>query len=333
MAATGHLSRQLDTTALRWQWALDAASSALDAGFATLPAAELSRRRQALVHERHDIAALLRQSAALVGVETEPWLPPGHVTPEMLGLHSPARACIFDLEGVLTDSGVFHALAWSEALDPLLLSLADETDRRFAPFDPDGDYRLCFDGRPRLDGIRVFLESRGLHLPEGAPSDPPSAATVHGVARRKGELLATRLAHRSVAALTDARRYLLAAGYAHLGRAVVSASMTALPMLEVADLSQLVDVRVDAETIRSEHLRPRPHPDVLLSACTALGVAAEQAVSLTHSGAGVVACREAGIPAIGIARGVQAERLRGFGAEQVVPSLSALLDRGLRVAA
>ena len=260
-------------------------------------------------------------------------MPPARVTLDMLGLHAPAKACIFDLEGVLTDSGALHAAAWAEALDPLLQSLSDEADLRFEPFDRGADYSLCFEGRTRLDGIRTFFETRGLHLPEGGPSDPASAATLYGVARRKGAALEHRLADRGLAALGHAHRYLLAAGYAQLGRAVVSASTTAHPMLEVAGLSQLIDVRVDADTIRAEELRPRPSPDVLLCACDELGVAPAEAVSLTHSGAGIVAARSAGIPAIGIASGAQAERLRGFGAEQVAPSLSSLLERGLRAGA
>jgi beta-phosphoglucomutase-like phosphatase (HAD superfamily) len=315
---------ELDTIALRWHDALDAASRALDADSDVLPAAELGERRQALARDRQEIPELLTRVASALGVDPKPWLPPQPISARMLGLDSAAKACIFDLDGVLTDSGILHAVAWAEALDPLLVTLADTTPWALAPFDHETDYVLYFDGRTRLDGIRMFLEGRGLHLPE---------ATVQDIARRKGELLEGRLAHRGIAALADARRFLQAAGYAHLGRGVVSASMTALPMLEVAQLVQLVDVRVDAATIRAEHLHPRPSPDLLLAACAELGVAPSEAVSLTHSGAGIVACRAAGMPAIGIASGDEADRLRDYGAEQVVPSLSGLLAPELRTAA
>lgn len=325
--------RELDTIAMRWQGALDAGARALDANAKTLSHAEMIERRHALEAERREIPAALSSLAAALGVYPKPWLPAQPVTPSMLGLESRARACIFDLDGVLTDSGALHAAAWAGTLDPLLQSLAHTTPYALAPFDSATEYSLYFDGRTRLDGIRLFLESRGLHLPEGTRTDPPSAATVRGIARRKGELLEGRLAHRGLAALADARRFLLAAGYAHLGRAVVSASTTALPMLEVAQLVQLVDVRVDAETIRAEHLHPRPAPDLLLFACAELGVAPEEAVSLTHSGAGVIACQAAGMPAIGIASGHEADRLRDYGAEHVVGSLSGLLARELRNAA
>jgi beta-phosphoglucomutase-like phosphatase (HAD superfamily) len=316
--------RELDTIALRWQDALDAASSALDANTRMLPPRQLSRRRRALARDRREIPVSLSRLAAALGIRPSPWLPRSPITPRMLGLGSSARACIFDLDGVLTDSGALHAAAWAETLDPLLESLAQTTPWALAPFDRTTDYVLYFDGRTRLDGIRLFLESRGLHLSE---------ARVREVARRKGELVEGRLEHLGITALADVRRFLLAAGYAHLGRAVVSASTTAAPMLEVAQLEQLVDVRVDAATIRAEHLHPRPSPDLLLAACAELGVDPGDAVSLTHSGAGVVACTAAGMPVIGIASGDDAERLRNFGANQVVPSLSSLLPPGLRAAA
>lgn len=315
---------ELDTVALRWQEALDAGSRALDANVKNLPPPEMRARRQALAVERREIPAVLAGLAAALGLEQRPWLPATPVTARMLGLDSRARACIFDLDGVLTDSDALHAAAWAETLDPLLQSMAHSTPWALAPFDRETDYVLCFDGRTRLDGIRLFLESRGLHLPE---------ETVQDIARRKGELLEGRIAHRGIAALANARRFLQAAGYAHLGRAVVSASTTALPMLEAAHLAQLVDVRVDAATIRAEHLRPRPSPDLLLAACDELGVAPAEAVSLTHSGAGVIACRAAGMAAIGIATGEEGERLRDYGAERVLPSLSGLLAPELRAAA
>ncbi len=314
----------MDTLTLRWQEALDAGSRALDANGDVLPPQEMSERRQALAEDRRETSALLSSVATALGITPKPWLPAGPVSPHMLGLDSEVRACIFDLDGVLTDSGALHAAAWAETLDPLLQSLERTTPWALALFDRETDYVLYFDGRTRLDGIRMFLESRGLHLPQ---------STVYDVARRKGELLEGRMAHRGIAALADARRFLQAAGYAHLGRAVVSASMTALPMLEVAQLVQLVDVRVDAATIRAEHLHPRPSPDLLLAACAELGVAPSEAVSLTHSGAGIVACRAVGMSAIGIASGEEAERLRDYGAEQIVPSLSGLLAPQLRTAA
>jgi HAD superfamily hydrolase (TIGR01509 family) len=135
---------------------------------------------------------------------------------------------------------------------------------------------------------------------------------------------------RGVTALPGARRYLEAAGHAGLQRAVVSASASTGPMLELAGLSTLVESSVDADVIRVEHLRARPAPDMLVAACRRLGVSPERTVTLTHSPAGVAAGRSAGVSVIGVGRGRRGELLRGFGAEHVVGSVDDLLDRRLR---
>ena len=243
----------------------------------------------------------------------------------MLGLPATVEACLFDLEGVLTDSALLHALAWGEVFDDLLLRLADKTGWHFIPFDREADYRTYLDGRPRLEGVHAFLDSRGIRLPEGRPDDPADADTARALAERKGEALARSLRQRGVTALAGARRYLEAAGQAGLGRAVVSASASTLPMLELAGLATLVEERVDADVIRAEGLRARPAPDLLLAACRSLGVRPEMAVTFTHSAAGVAAGHAAGMAVIGVGEGAQEELLRGFGAERVVPSVTTLL--------
>ena len=169
----------------------------------------------------------------------------------------------------------------------------------------------------------------GSGSPKDGSTTRPSVDTAFGLARRKGEALARGIRQRGVAALPGAVRYLEAAGRAGLPRAVVSASSTTLPMLEVSDLATLVETRVDADMVRAEGLRPRPAPDLLLAGCRDLGVAPEEAVTLTHSAAGVVAGHAAGLNVIVVADGADAELLRGFG-ERVVPSLDALLDARLR---
>ena len=312
----------LDGTAAQWQSAFDAAARALEADRWLLPPAEVAAEAKALAHERRATAALLSQVATLHSVRPAPWLPAVPVTPRRLGLPTGTSACIFDLDGVLTDSDSLHAAAWAETLDPLLLAAARD-DRPYVPFDRDTDYHAYFDGRPRLEGITLFLAGRGLRLPED---------TVDAVARRKGELLQHGLRVRGVAALTGAHRFLQAAALGRLGRAVVSASTSASPMLERAGLTQLVDVRVDAETIRAQGLRSRPDPDLLIAACAELGVEPNRVVALTHSGAGVVAARNLEMPVIGVAAGPDADALRAYGATTVVPTLGALLDPTLRAA-
>jgi HAD superfamily hydrolase (TIGR01509 family) len=149
---------------------------------------------------------------------------------------------------------------------------------------------------------------------------------VCGLSKRKGDLLARRIREAGVTAAPGARRYLEAAARAGLERAVVSASANVLPMLELSGLADLVDARVDAEVISIEGLRSRPAPDLLLVACTRLGVAPEAAVSFTHTAAGVAAGRAAGLKVVGVTAGAEAEALEGFGADLVVPGLGALLD-------
>jgi len=310
--------------ATRWQAAFDSAGRALDADVAILPPAETAARRRRLAVERHDSGSLLRELARVRGIDP-PWLPRAPVTAAMLGLDRGVRGCVLDLDGVLTDSGVIHAAAWAEVFDAFLLRLAHETGRQFVPFDREVDYRTYLDGRLRIEGVHAFLASRGIRVPEGHPEDEASAATAHGLARHKGDLLERSLGQRRLAVLPGARRYLQAAGYARLGRAVVSASTSTRPMLELVGLDHLVDVRVDADAMRSDRLRARPAPDLLLAACRRLGLDPADAVALTHSGAGVVAARRAGLAVIGVATGPQADLLRDFGAARVVPGLSALV--------
>lgn len=325
--------RELDTLAMHWQWALDSASDAVEACAFALPAAEVAYDLRSLTRERQRTASLLRETARASGISPPPWLPPTRVHPRLLGLPQRTRACVLDLEGVLTDSGAFHAAAWAGAFDDLLLRLAHQGGWQFIPFDRDEDYRAHVDGRPRLEGVHAFLGARGIHLPEGNPADPPDAATAYGVARRKREILAHGLHEPGIAELPGARRFLRAAGHAHIGRAVVSASELTLPMLELVGLRQLVDAYVDAATIAAASLRSRPAPDVLLAACDALAADPRTTVVLTNSGAGVVAAHSAGMRAIGVATGVQATRLAGLGAERVVPALAALLDAQLTLTA
>ena len=319
---------KLDTITNYWQRALDAADSALRAAEGSVPPAELQQRRYALVRERQRTGDLLRSVAATAGIRRAPWLSPVPVGNRMLGLPATVRACLFDVEGVLTDGAALHAWAWAEVFDDFLLRLAGETGWPFIPFDRVADYRAHLDGRPRLEGIHAFLGSRGIRLPEGRADDPAGADTAYGLARRKGDALERGLHRRGVAALPGAARYLEAAGRAGLGRAVLSASSTTLPMLEAADLATLVEICVDAELVRTEGLRARPAPDLLLAGCRELGVPPAEAVTLTHSAAGVVAGHAAGLGVIVVADGPDADLLRGFG-ERVVPTLSALLDSRL----
>jgi beta-phosphoglucomutase-like phosphatase (HAD superfamily) len=317
----------LDGAATRWQLALDAAGRALSAARGSLPGPELERRRASLERERRETAELLLRVARFTQAEPPPWLSPVPVTAPMLGLPQTVRGCLFDLEGVLTDGALLQAWAWATVFDELLHRIADAAGWRFDAFDVVADYRAYLDGRPRLEGIRAFLGSRGVSLPEGGPGDSSRADTAHGLARRKGDVLARRLGPRGVTALGGACRYLQAAGRAGLGRAVLSASSSTVPMLELAGLAALVETRVDGDVMQGLGLRSRPAPDQLLAACRRLGVAAGEVATFTHSVAGVAAGRACAVlTVVGVGDGPTGAVLREAGADVVVPSLAELLD-------
>jgi beta-phosphoglucomutase-like phosphatase (HAD superfamily) len=320
---------ELDTVAAKWQLALDAAQAAVSAAGNPLPGDELGRRRGELDRERRHTAELLTSLAQTAGVRPTPWLLPSQLTTDMLGLPIGVKACLFDLEGVLTDSARLHAWAWAQAFDSFLSRRSDQSGLYFVPFDLLADYRNYVDGRPRLEGVHAFLDSRGIRVPEGRPGDPPDADTAQGIADHKQAALMQGLAERGVNALAGARRYLEAAGHAGLMRAVVSASAHAAPVLELAGLTTVVDEQVDAAVIEGERLRARPAPDLLESACRKFDVPTEAVVTFTHSPAGIAAGNAAGSIVIGVGSDGEADVLRGFGAERVVPALVALLDRRL----
>lgn len=199
----------LEPVAARWQRALDAADGALRAGAAAgLSASELTEGRRALAVERRAASDALARLARAAGAGPAPWLSPVPLRPSMLGLPATAQACIFDLDGVLTDSGVLHAWAWGEVFDDFLLRLTDRLSWPFVPFDREHDYRAFMDGQPRIPAIRAFLESRGIRIPEGGPGDPAETDTAWGLARRKGAVLERDLLAHGTTALAGARRYL-----------------------------------------------------------------------------------------------------------------------------
>jgi beta-phosphoglucomutase-like phosphatase (HAD superfamily) len=324
--AEPYVRTNLDTIAARWQRALDHGQRALDAAADALPGAELGRRRHQLAQERQRTATMLAGLARDLRVQPAPWISPVPLTPGMLGLQDTVSTCLFDLDDVLTDSGVAHATAWAVVFDELLQRIGERTGWQPHPFDRESDYRAYIDGRPRLEGIHAFLDSRGIRLPEGRPQDPAGADTAYGLAKRKSDALARELRRRGVTAVPGARRYLEAAGHAGLRRGVISASTRTSAMLELAGLESLVEAHVDGDVIAGEGLHSRPAPDVLLAACRRLGVPPGDAVSFTHTPAGVAAAHAAGVMVVGLGDDEHGEVLRGFGAERVVHSLTSLLD-------
>ena len=246
----------------------------------------------------------------------------------MLGLPDEIRACLFDLDGVLTQTATVHAAAWKETFDAYLAERARRTGEPFVPFDAVHDYDLYVDGRPRADGTRAFLESRGIHLPEGQANDPPGAETVHGISNQKNQILLERLRTGGVAVYPGSLRYLRAVRQAGLRCAVVSASANTRQVLETAGIADQFDVCIDGIIAEQEHLRGKPAPDTYLAAAHRLDVEPRQGAVFEDALAGVEAGRAGGFGCVvGVDRTGQAEALRQHGAAIVVADLAELLER------
>lgn len=245
----------------------------------------------------------------------------------MLGLPDGARACLFDLDGVLTDTASVHAASWKQMFDDYLRARAERDGTPFHPFDVKDDYGPYVDGRPRLDGTRGFLESRGIHLPEGSPDDPPDAETLWGLSTRKNDLVQEKIRTVGVDVYPGSVRYLHAVKEAGLYAACVSSSANAQQVLEVAGLSALIDHRVDGVVAKQRGLPGKPAPDTFLAAAADLGVAKEQAVVFEDALAGVESGRAGGFGyVVGVDRVGQADALREHGADVVVQDLAELLS-------
>jgi beta-phosphoglucomutase family hydrolase len=232
------------------------------------------------------------------------------------------RACLFDLDGVLTDTASIHAAAWKEMSDAFLRGRAAP----FVPFDAARDYDEHVDGKQRSDGVRAFLASRGIALPEGSPDDPPEVDTVGGLGNRKNALVLAAIQRGGVHAFEGSVAFVRAVRDAGLRRAVVSASHNCREVLESAGIADLFEERVDGVVADAEHLRGKPAPDMFLAAAERLGVQAGEAAVFEDALAGVAAGRAGGFAlVVGVDRAGQAEALRKHGADVVVSDLAELL--------
>jgi beta-phosphoglucomutase family hydrolase len=241
----------------------------------------------------------------------------------MFGLPEGVRACLFDMDGVVTQTAVVHAAAWKEMFDEFLRT------RDQPPFDPGADYDAYVDGKPRLDGTRSFLESRGIELPEGSPDDPPGTPTVYGLSNRKQDLVLAKLAEGDVKVYDGTVRFIHAVRDNGIATAIVSSSANTKQVLDSARLSGLFDVRVDGLVATERGLRGKPAPDTFLAAARELGTTAEHAVVFEDALAGVAAGAAGGFAlVVGVDRVGQAEELRKHGADVVVKDLAELLDAG-----
>ena len=246
-----------------------------------------------------------------------------------LGLPRGVKACLFDLDGVLTRTAIVHASAWKEMFDEYLGERARRDAVPFVPFDAESDYGVYVDGKVRADGTRAFLASRGIELPEGTPEDPPQAETVNGLGNRKNVILLRRIRQDGVDVYEGSRTYLDAVRRAGLATAVVSASANAEDILRVTGLDQFLDLRVDGVVARRDHLAGKPAPDTFLEAARRLGVGPEAAAVFEDALAGVEAGAAGGFAiVVGVDRVGQREALHSCGADVVVTDLAELLVQG-----
>ena len=242
---------------------------------------------------------------------------------QVLGLPDGIRGCLFDLDGVLTRTATVHQAAWKRTFDAFLR----ERDPQAAEFG-DEDYTRYVDGKPRADGVRDFLASRGIELPEGSPDDGPDAQTVQGVATRKNELVQAELDEHGVQVYEGSVRYLHAVKDAGLPVAVVTASANGEKVIAAAGFADLVDARIDGVVTAREGYRGKPAPDTFLAGARALGLQPAEAVVFEDAQSGVAAGRAGhfghvvGVDRVG---GGQAEALREHGADVVVTDLDQLL--------
>ena len=235
-------------------------------------------------------------------------------------------AVLFDLDGVLTDTASLHGAAWKQMFDAFLRARAAAQGEPFRPFDPDTDYGPHVDGKPRFDGVRDFLRSRAIELPEGSPDDPPERETICGLGNRKNVLVTKAIASDGAEAYPGSLallRYVREAGFR---TAVVSASANAAAVLRSVGIIDCFDTRVDGVVLAERGIPGKPAPDSFLEAARELGVVPARAVVVEDAIAGVEAGRDGGFGlVVGVARKGDAEILAEHGAGVVVDDLAELL--------
>jgi len=242
------------------------------------------------------------------------------------GVPDRIRVCLFDLDGVLTQTAVVHAKAWKQIFDDYLRRRADDTGGAFTPFDPVADYDRYVDGRSRADGTRGFLQARGISLPEGTPADPPGTDTIYGLSNAKNEVLLALLAAEGVRAYPGSVQYLDSVQAGGLLTAVVSASENCRAVLKAAGLEGRFDAVVDGLVAKQDKLAGKPAPDSYLAAAKELAVPPSAAAVYEDAIAGVQAGRAGQFGwVVGVDRVGQAAELKSAGADVVVTDLAELL--------
>ena len=235
-------------------------------------------------------------------------------------------AVLLDLDGVITDTASIHAACWKQMFDEYLQKRATQRGEAFRPFDMATDYLLYVDGKPRYDGVRDFLASRGIRLPQGSPDDPPQAETVDGLGNRKNDLVNKIIEEKGVEPYEGSVRLIRQLRDHGFKIAVVTSSQNCAVVLKAAKLDHFFDVQVDGNTIHAQHLAGKPAPDTYLMAAKLLGVQPSRAVVIEDALSGVEAGSRGNFGlVIGVARKGNADELQRHGAHLVVSDLGELV--------
>ena len=235
-------------------------------------------------------------------------------------------AVLFDLDGVLTETASIHASAWQLMFDRFLRQRAEDEGEAFVPFDIETDYRAYVDGKPRYAGVRSFLASRGIELPDGEPGDPVTANTVTGLGNRKNQLVVELIEMGGVVAFPGAVRLVEALRERGVKTAVVSSSANAQSVLAAAGIADLFDTRVDGAVSAELGLPGKPAPDAFLEAARRLDAPPDRTVVVEDAISGVQAGRAGGFAlVVGVGAGEQEQALLDNGANLVVADLAELL--------
>ena len=233
---------------------------------------------------------------------------------------------LLDLDGVITNTASIHAACWKQMFDEYLQKRATERGEGFHPFDLDTDYRLYVDGKPRFDGVRDFLKSRGIHLPKGNPDDPPQAETVLGLGNRKNALIGKVIEELGVQPYEGTVKFIRQVRRQGFRIAVVTSSENCSAVLRAAKLDASFDLQVDGHVIHDQHLAGKPAPDTFLLAAKLLGVEPARAIVVEDAISGVEAGSHGHFGlVIGVARKKNALELRRHGAQLVVNDLGELV--------
>jgi beta-phosphoglucomutase family hydrolase len=246
----------------------------------------------------------------------------------MLDLPAGVTTCLFDLDGVLTQTAKIHAQAWKQMFDDFLRDWSERTGEPFEPFDRPTDYDEYVDGKPRLDGVHSFLESRGIHIPMGSPSDAPEEDTVHALGTRKNNLVLDLIQDQGVEPYAGSVAFVERARDQGLRRAVVSSSTNCREVLVAAGIEHMFEVRIDGTVAEREGMAGKPAPDTFLAGARAFDAEPAEAAVFEDAQAGVQAGRAGDFGwVVGVDRTGQAEALRQRGADVVVEDLAELLER------